>query len=121
MSRRVPHHRALTVVTALTGRDCRRGHRFRQAGARDGEALGPPVAALPGEHPLRCWHVLAAVQPAERLQHPGKMGIRPEQAGFDAAELALLAIAEAHRMLLTCGLLRDAAPAYRVPPAQARS
>src|SRR5712691_371176 len=49
------------------------------------------------------------------------MGIRPEQAGFDAAELALLAIAEAHRMLLTCGLLRDAAPAYRVPPVQVRS
>src|SRR6201982_2501306 len=40
----------------------------------------------------------------------GEMGIRPEQAGLDAAELALLAIAEAHRMLLTCGLLRDAAP-----------
>src|SRR6266700_800554 len=40
------------------------------------------------------------------------MGICPEQAGFDAAELALLAIAEAHRRLLTCGLLRDAAPAY---------
>src|SRR5260370_39919039 len=37
------------------------------------------------------------------------MGIRPEQADFDAAELTLLAIAEAHRMLLTCGLLRDAA------------
>jgi hypothetical protein len=41
---------------------------------------------------------------------PGEMGIPPEQADFDAAELALLAIAEAHRMLLTCGLLRDAAP-----------
>jgi hypothetical protein len=38
------------------------------------------------------------------------MGIRPEQADFDAAELALLAIAEARRRLLTCGLLRDAAP-----------
>jgi hypothetical protein len=42
---------------------------------------------LPGEHPLRCWHVLAAVQPAERLQHPGEMGIRPEQAGFDVADV----------------------------------
>src|SRR5580704_17174895 len=48
--------------------------------------------------------------PAERLQHRGEMGIRPEQAGLDAAELALLAIAEAHRRLLTCGLRRDAAP-----------
>ena len=51
-----------------------------------------------------------AVQPAEYGRHLGEMVIRPEQAGFDAAELALLAMAEAHRRLLTCGLLRDAAP-----------
>src|SRR5882757_2562703 len=82
---------------------------------------GSLVAALTGEHPLRCWHVQAAVQPAEHLQHPGEMGIRPEQAGFDVAELTMLAIAEAHRRLLTRGLLRDAGPAYCVPPAQARS
>src|ERR1700757_3469901 len=34
-----------------------------------------------------------------------------EQVGFDAAELALLTVAKAHRMLLACGLLRDADPA----------
>ena len=32
-------------------------------------------AAVPGEHPLRCWHVLAAVQPAGHVQHPGEMEI----------------------------------------------
>src|SRR5260370_29905864 len=79
---------------------------------------GSLVPALLGKHPLGCWHVLAAVQPAERLQHPDEMGIRPDQAGFDAAELALLAIAEAHRRLLTCGLLRTPP---RVRHAQAAS
>ena len=39
----------------------------------------------------------------------------PDTMNKDTAELALLAIAEAHRRLLTCGLLRDAGPAYRVP------
>ena len=29
-------------IEELTGRDCRRGHRFRYAGARDGEALASP-------------------------------------------------------------------------------
>jgi hypothetical protein len=34
VSRRVMHNRGPTVLTVLTGRDCRRGHRFRQVGAR---------------------------------------------------------------------------------------
>src|SRR5258705_2486098 len=29
---------------------------------------GSPVTVLPGEHLLRCWHVLAAVQPVEYVQ-----------------------------------------------------
>jgi hypothetical protein len=53
VSRRVLHNRSLTVVTVvtvLTGRDCRRGHRLRQVGARDGEALASP----PGSATAAC-------------------------------------------------------------------
>jgi hypothetical protein len=69
VSRRVLHNRGLTVpadtdctipletpapgwptaepgVEDLTGRDCRRGHRFRQVGARDGEALASPPGSV---------------------------------------------------------------------------
>jgi hypothetical protein len=50
VSRRVLHNRGLIVVTVLTGRDCRRGHRFRQVGARDGEAFASP----PGSATAAC-------------------------------------------------------------------
>jgi hypothetical protein len=46
----------------------------------DGECHRDPgdgslVAALPAGHLLLCWHVLAAVQPAEPVQHPGEVGV----------------------------------------------
>jgi hypothetical protein len=45
------------------------GERHRDPGS------GSPVTAVPGAHLLRCWHVLAVVEPAEHLQHRGEMRI----------------------------------------------
>src|SRR5260370_26193158 len=78
-------------------------------GTRSGVRLrGPPGRwpEDPGERGGLACHPRARAGPAEHAQHAGKLRVGPAQAGLDAAEPALLVVAEAPRVLPCWGLLR---------------
>src|SRR6185437_13847089 len=72
-------------------------------------------AVPPGGHLLPGGHRLARGELAEYAQHLGKLRVRPEQAGRDPVQLALMVVAKAHNMLLNCGIAAGADLAARCP------
>src|SRR6266851_925459 len=86
------------------GRDA---DRLRDQGGRLPDAVVPAGHLLPGGHGL------AGAEPAEHAQPGGELGVGPQEAGLDEVKLVLVMGAEAHDVLLSCGLLRVSAHGAR--------